>query len=199
MTRIFARAPSRNVQSIVALFRTWVISSAAITLRCLSPIACTADSLVASASLLGIGSDKLNAFKIPTSASSVPISSSAFLSSTSPRLRYLLELLVDPRQFARVQAELGDPALEVDRRRGFLGHRALDVVDADIFAKQRAYLRSKSFVRRLFLQLFQRLPVRCLPPIATVDARPQQHRSGSRRRRELVILRKLEESVDTFC
>ncbi len=50
ITRIFALAPSRSVQSIVTLLRTWVMSSAAMTLSLSSPIAFTADSLAARAS-----------------------------------------------------------------------------------------------------------------------------------------------------
>ena len=48
-TRILARARSRRVQSIVTPYRTWVISSVAITLSCLSPIAWTAESFAANA------------------------------------------------------------------------------------------------------------------------------------------------------
>jgi len=50
ITWIFARAPTRNVQSMVTLCRTCVIKSAAITRSLLSPIAITADSFAASAS-----------------------------------------------------------------------------------------------------------------------------------------------------
>lgn len=48
MTRIFARAVSRSVQSIVTLFRTWLMSSAAISLSLSSPMTATADALTAS-------------------------------------------------------------------------------------------------------------------------------------------------------
>jgi hypothetical protein len=50
ITRILARALSRRVQSMVTLLRTWVISSAAMTLSLSSPMAMTADSLAARAS-----------------------------------------------------------------------------------------------------------------------------------------------------
>ena len=50
----------------------------------------------------------------------------------------LFELLVDLRQLACVQPELGDAALVVDRHRGLVGDGALDVVDADVVAEDRA-------------------------------------------------------------
>src|SRR5450432_1438119 len=41
------------------------------------------------------------------------------------------EFLVDLRQLALVQSQLGDAALVIDRHRRLVGHGALDVVDAD--------------------------------------------------------------------
>lgn len=48
------------------------------------------------------------------------------------------ELLVDPRQLAFVQPQLGDAALVIDCHRRLVGHGALDVVDADVIAEDRA-------------------------------------------------------------
>jgi hypothetical protein len=50
----------------------------------------------------------------------------------------LFEFLVDLRNLARVQAELGNAALVIDRHRRLIGHRPLDVVDADLIAEDRA-------------------------------------------------------------
>ena len=48
------------------------------------------------------------------------------------------ELLVDLRQLALVQPQLGDAALAIDRHRRLVGHGALDVIDADVIAEDRA-------------------------------------------------------------
>jgi hypothetical protein len=48
------------------------------------------------------------------------------------------EFLVDIRQIVLVQPKLGDAALVIDRHRRLVGHGALDVVDADVIAKDRA-------------------------------------------------------------
>ncbi len=47
------------------------------------------------------------------------------------------ELLVDPRQLAFVQPQLGNAALVIDRHRRLVGHGALDVVDAVVIAEDR--------------------------------------------------------------
>ena len=46
-----------------------------------------------------------------------------------------LELGIDLGQLGFVQAQLGDPAFVVDRDRGLVDHRLLDVVDRDVLAK----------------------------------------------------------------
>jgi hypothetical protein len=48
------------------------------------------------------------------------------------------EFLVDIRQIVLVQPKLGDAALVIDRHRRLVGHGALDVVDADVIAEDRA-------------------------------------------------------------
>jgi len=53
-------------------------------------------------------------------------------------LGHLLELGVDLRALGLLQLELGEPALVVDRDRGLVLDSALDVVDADVVAEDRA-------------------------------------------------------------
>jgi hypothetical protein len=53
----------------------------------------------------------------------------------------LLKLRVQLRQLAGIQAQLGDAALVIDRHRGLVGDGALDVVDADVIAKDRPRVR----------------------------------------------------------
>ena len=60
----------------------------------------------------------------------------------------LLELLVDERALALVEAEPGEAALVVDGHRGAVEHRLLDVVDADVVAEDRARVRVPQLDRR---------------------------------------------------
>jgi hypothetical protein len=60
----------------------------------------------------------------------------------------LLELRVDLRAFRLVERELGEPALVVDRHRGAVRDGALDVVDADVVAEDRARVRIAELDRR---------------------------------------------------
>ncbi len=60
----------------------------------------------------------------------------------------LLEVRIDPRALGIVQGELGKPALVVDRHRGAVLHRALDVVDADVIAEHGAGVGVRQLNRR---------------------------------------------------
>lgn len=57
----------------------------------------------------------------------------------------LLKLRVKLRQFGGVQAELENTALVIDQHRGLVGDRALDVVAADVIAKDRPCVRIHLF------------------------------------------------------
>ena len=59
--------------------------------------------------------------------------------------RDFLKLRIELRQLGGVQGELGNAALVIDRHRGLVGDSALDVVDADVIAKDRPRVRVRLF------------------------------------------------------
>ena len=59
-----------------------------------------------------------------------------------------LEVRVDLRPLGLVERELREAALVVDRHRGAVFHRPLDVVDADVVAEDRARVRVRQLDRR---------------------------------------------------
>ena len=81
----------------------------------------------------------LSRFSAPTTASSCAhlVLSFSLRSTSSPSVD-LLELGVDLRPLGSFELQLGEPALVVDRHRGAVVDGALDVVDADVVAEDRA-------------------------------------------------------------
>jgi hypothetical protein len=49
----------------------------------------------------------------------------------------LFKFIVQLRQRRRIQSELGNPALIIDRHRRLIRHRALNVIDADVITEHR--------------------------------------------------------------
>jgi len=66
-----------------------------------------------------------------------PLGLETFFSLDLLALRSLFEIRIDPRLRGLVERKLGQPALVVDRHRGPVPDRPLDVVDADVIAEDR--------------------------------------------------------------